>query len=112
MIQVDYFIDWSWGLLIATGVILILLIIELRFISKSYHEEVGKCCFDLVLFVRRFLSLALVSLWSYGCYLIYNFDEEEGVEGLKALVSNECTNDVVLRETFKSMHAYVENTQD
>lgn len=71
--EVDFYIDWSWGLLLATGFILVLLLAEIKVISMYKQQEIGKTSYGCLLCLRKLLSLAVVSLWAYDSYVIDTF---------------------------------------
>lgn len=72
--DVDHLIEISNGLLIASIVASFLLMVEICLISMALKEKIDVRILNLSMFARRCLSCILVVLWSYVCYLIYNFD--------------------------------------
>jgi len=106
--EADYLIDFSYSMVIATGCLTALILIEWWLIVKFQNDEVSKQAVDCFMFMRRTLSLIVFILWSMGCYLIFNFDGKL----ISALVNRGCTNDVILAATFKSMVAYLDSTHN
>lgn len=72
--EVEYFMSCAYGLLLAAIVVIVLLVLELVYISRLKAEKAVIGLFNTVLLVRRALSLCLVCFWSAECYLINNFD--------------------------------------
>ena len=74
VMEADYLITFSYSMVVATGCLTALILIEWWLIVKFQNDGVSKQALDFFLFVRRTLSLIVFIIWSIGCYLIFNFD--------------------------------------
>jgi len=108
VMEADYLINFSYSLVIVTGVLALFIMMELAIILKFQNENVSKAFFDCFLFMRRSMSWVVFILWSIGCSLIFNFDGKL----ITALVDNKCANDKILIATFKSMVNYLNSTHN
>lgn len=84
-------------------------VFEFGMIFMHRNEAMSKETQDKIIYARRLLAIVLTII-VFLCYKsIYNW---HGHEPIEVLAETQCSNDLVLQETFKTMRDYLDATQN